>query len=78
MDPRVKTPVSGLQKQFDLEMRLASAVSESSEAVTQARSIHEQLGKLATSGKLQLPPSLWTKESLFCSKQPKMLLKHLR
>jgi photosystem II stability/assembly factor-like uncharacterized protein len=53
MDPRVKTSPSGLQKQFDLEMRLASAVSESSEAVSQARSIHEQLGKLATSGKLQ-------------------------
>ena len=45
MDPRVKTSGTGLQAQFDLEMRLASAVTESSEAVLQALSLREQLAK---------------------------------
>jgi len=53
MDPRVKTSQAGLQKKFDLEMELASAITRSSEAVLQARSIHEQLGKIPATGALQ-------------------------
>ncbi len=47
MDPRVKTSAEGRRKQFDLEMQLASAVTRSSEAVLQARSVREQLKKTA-------------------------------
>ena len=47
MDPRVKNSLADLQKQLALEMQLASAVTRSSEAVSQARSIREQLGRLA-------------------------------
>jgi len=53
MDPRVKTSQAGLQKKFDLEMQLASAITRSSEAVSQARSIHEQIEKLTATGPLQ-------------------------
>ena len=49
MDPRVKVSQADLQKELDLEMQLASAITQSSEAVSQARSVHEQLGKLAES-----------------------------
>jgi len=49
MDPRVKMSADGLRKQFDLEVQLASAVTQSSEAVLQARSLREQLQKIATS-----------------------------
>jgi hypothetical protein len=47
MDPRVKTPATGLQKQFQLEMRLASLLTSNSELIIQARSIREQLNKLS-------------------------------
>lgn len=47
MDPRVKTPTTGLQKQFQLEMRLASLLTSNSELLIQARSIREQLNKLS-------------------------------
>jgi photosystem II stability/assembly factor-like uncharacterized protein len=53
MDPRIKTPLSGLQKKFELEMRLASAVTQGSKAVTQARSVHEQLRKITGNGQLK-------------------------
>jgi len=53
MDPRVKTSQAGLQKKFDLEMQLAAAITRSSEALSQARSIHEQLEKLTVTGPLQ-------------------------
>ena len=43
MDPRVKTPPAGLQQQFSLQMRLASLLTSTSEAVLQARSVREQL-----------------------------------
>src|SRR5579863_5687518 len=43
MDPRVKTPLAGLHQQFDLQVRLATLLSESTKAVTQARSIREQI-----------------------------------
>src|SRR5205823_12234876 len=46
MDPRVKSSVADLQKQFSLAVTLGSRVSSSSEIVLQARSIHEQLSKL--------------------------------
>jgi photosystem II stability/assembly factor-like uncharacterized protein len=46
MDPRVKTPGAGLQQQFQMETRLAAMMTESTEAVLQARSAGEQLHKL--------------------------------
>jgi photosystem II stability/assembly factor-like uncharacterized protein len=49
MDTRVITSAAGLQKKFDLEMKLAEAITESSKAVNQARSAQEQLEKLASS-----------------------------
>ncbi len=47
MDPRVKTPREGLVQMFQLQARLASIMTRSTEAVSQARSAHEQLQKLA-------------------------------
>jgi photosystem II stability/assembly factor-like uncharacterized protein len=58
MDPRVKTSADGLRKRFDLEMQLASAVAQSSEAVLQARSVREQLLKLAGSSNETLRGSI--------------------
>jgi Sortilin, neurotensin receptor 3, len=49
MDPRVKTSMLGLQKKFDLEMQLADAMTRGSQAVTEARSVQEQLTKIANS-----------------------------
>ena len=46
MDPRVTASPADLEKQFDLEMRLASELTVSTEAVTQARSVVDQLHKL--------------------------------
>ncbi|MFZ0479406.1 MAG: glycoside hydrolase [Terriglobales bacterium] len=46
MDPRVKTPQPGLDKKFHAEIRLASILSESSEAVFGAGSLRDQLEKL--------------------------------
>lgn len=43
MDPRVKTTTDGLRAQFDLAMQVATDVSRSSQAVSQARSVQEQL-----------------------------------
>jgi hypothetical protein len=47
MDPRVKTPREGLAQMFQLQVRLASMMTRSTEDVRQARSAHEQLQKLA-------------------------------
>lgn len=47
MDPRVKTTPNDLTVLFQLQSRLAAMLSESSEAVVQARSAQEQLQKLA-------------------------------
>ncbi|HET8827041.1 MAG TPA: glycoside hydrolase, partial [Terriglobales bacterium] len=47
MDPRIKTATAGLSAQFDLAMQLATDVSRSSQAVSQARSVQEQLIKLS-------------------------------
>ena len=46
MDPRVKTPPEGLRALFAMQTTLADRMTRSSEAVSQARSIHEQLEKL--------------------------------
>jgi len=47
MDPRVKIPPEGLRALFAMQTTLADRMTRSSEAVSQARSIHEQLEKLA-------------------------------
>jgi photosystem II stability/assembly factor-like uncharacterized protein len=46
MDPRVNTPPAGLEQQLGLEMRLASELGRSTEAVRQARSLLDQLRKI--------------------------------
>jgi len=46
MDPRVKTSAEGLERKFQLEMRLVSLMSQTSEAVVQAGSVREQLQKM--------------------------------
>ena len=50
MDPRVKTSTAGLEKKFDLERQLASSINDGSKAVSEARSVEEQLTKLNASG----------------------------
>jgi len=50
MDPRVKTPAAGLQQMFELEIRLSSLLTSSSEARIEARSISEQVEKLSATG----------------------------
>jgi photosystem II stability/assembly factor-like uncharacterized protein len=47
LDPRVKASTAGLEKKFQLETRLASLLSETSQAVLQAGSIREPLQKLS-------------------------------
>jgi photosystem II stability/assembly factor-like uncharacterized protein len=47
MDPRVKTSAAGLEKKFEIEMRLAALLSRSSQALLQAGSIREPLQKLS-------------------------------
>jgi hypothetical protein len=54
MDPRVKTPQPGLVEMFQLQSRLASIMSASTESVTQAQSAHEQLQKLTPEANGQL------------------------
>jgi hypothetical protein len=58
MDPRVQASPAELQQQFDLEVKLASAVTQISEAVTQARTVHEQIAKLLDQSAGQLKDSL--------------------
>jgi photosystem II stability/assembly factor-like uncharacterized protein len=47
MDPRVKTTSEGLAQLFQMQSKLASLMTESSDDVLQARSAHEQMQKLA-------------------------------
>ena len=47
MDPRVKTSAAGLAKKFEAETKLASLLTESSEAVFGAGSVRDQVEKLA-------------------------------
>jgi photosystem II stability/assembly factor-like uncharacterized protein len=46
MDPRVKTTLLGLNKKFDAETRLAQITSQTSLALAQAASIHDQTEKV--------------------------------
>jgi photosystem II stability/assembly factor-like uncharacterized protein len=46
MDPRVKTPGEGLAQMFQIQVRLASMMTDGAEALNMARSAHEQLQKL--------------------------------
>ncbi len=48
MDPRVTAPSSGIDQQFAVEMRLASELTASTEAVTQAHSVLDQLHKIGS------------------------------
>jgi photosystem II stability/assembly factor-like uncharacterized protein len=50
MDPRVKTPVAGLQQMFNLETRLSSLLTSSSEAEIQVKSIRDQIDKINAAG----------------------------
>jgi hypothetical protein len=47
MDPRVKTPAAGLEKKFQVEMRMASIMSAAAQAQLQGGSLRAQLEKLA-------------------------------
>jgi len=49
MDPRVKASAEALEKKFQSETRLASLLTESSEAIFQAGSVRDQLEKLTAS-----------------------------
>ena len=50
MDPRIKTPLSGLQKKAQAETRLSDAMTETTQSILQANSINSQLEKLTQSG----------------------------
>jgi hypothetical protein len=58
MDPREKASATELQQQFEEETKLTSLLSESSEAVTQARTVHEQISKLQDKAPGSLKDSL--------------------
>ncbi|MGA8143740.1 MAG: hypothetical protein WB987_07620 [Candidatus Acidiferrales bacterium] len=49
LDPRVKTPPEGLRALFQMQSSLADMMTRISEAVAQARSLHEQLEKASAS-----------------------------
>jgi hypothetical protein len=49
MDPRVKTPLAGLQKKERAETRLASILTQTTPALLQANAIRSQLEKLSQS-----------------------------
>jgi photosystem II stability/assembly factor-like uncharacterized protein len=57
MDPRVKTSAAGLEKKFNLERKLASAVTETSKVVMQAKSAQEQLEKIPDSATVKIKDS---------------------
>jgi photosystem II stability/assembly factor-like uncharacterized protein len=50
LDPRVKTTQPALDQQLQVQQRLANAVSRSSEAVLQIKSVQEQIKKLQPTG----------------------------
>ena len=60
MDPRVKTPLAGLEQQFRLETRLASMMNSAYEAAGQAHSLREQLEKLSERGSSPLTETILT------------------
>ena len=57
MDPRVKTPFSGLAQAFQMEMRLVSMMDSSYTAIAEARALNDDLAKLSkqASGALAAP-----------------------
>jgi hypothetical protein len=58
MDPRVKAAATDLQQQFEADTKVASAVNASSEAVTQTRTVHEQISRLLDKAPNSLKDSL--------------------
>ena len=48
MDPRVTTPAASLAQQFQIETRLGAMMSNSTTVIREARSLHDELQKLAT------------------------------
>ena len=58
MDPRVKTSPEGLAQMFQVESRLSRMLSESVRGLAEARSAHEQLGKLAKSASLTVAEAI--------------------
>jgi photosystem II stability/assembly factor-like uncharacterized protein len=48
MDPRVSTPPSGLEEQFNIEQRLASELTASTDAAKEAHALLDQLSKMET------------------------------
>jgi photosystem II stability/assembly factor-like uncharacterized protein len=58
MDPRVSVPTAGIEQQFTLETRLASELTASTDAVTEAHSVLDQLHKMGTSLKGALAESI--------------------
>jgi photosystem II stability/assembly factor-like uncharacterized protein len=60
IDPRVHTPQAGLEQQFDLEMRLDSELTASTEALAQAHSLLDQLRKIGTQASGALAESIKT------------------
>src|SRR6202041_3143261 len=47
IDPRVKATAADLEQQFQTQNRLASVITSSTHAIQEARSLHDQLGKLS-------------------------------
>jgi photosystem II stability/assembly factor-like uncharacterized protein len=58
MDPRVKISPAALEQQFKTETLLASMMTRSTHAIMEARSLHEQLEKLASQASGALTPSV--------------------
>jgi photosystem II stability/assembly factor-like uncharacterized protein len=58
MDPRVDTSFQGLKEKFNLEMSLVRALTESSEAILQARSVREQIAARQGAAPADLKDSL--------------------
>jgi hypothetical protein len=58
MDPRVKISPAALEQQFKAETRLASMMTRSTHAIMEARSLHDQLEKLATQANTTLSASI--------------------
>ncbi len=58
LDPRVNVAPAAIEQQFTLEMRLASELTATTEAVTEARSILDQLHKIEGQAKGALADSI--------------------
>jgi len=58
LDPRVTAPSAALEQQFNLEMQLSSALTRSTQALQQARSVRDQLHKTETQASGPLAESI--------------------